>query len=311
MRTSCRPGNRYVTAAKQLVGAHVAIDMLAGSFGAGGLRRRERSPAIIAADLLARRSMTRCGARAGNTRSTHPVRVDSEHRAPACRSANREVARCGTRERRRSCCADLGGGHSLRANATRARASELCLQDAAAVAPRLSTLALLCSSGSVRGRGSGDYGAGPNHVLPTAGTAWSKGGLSVIFAGCAPGCASSDSAAARPAHRDAAVGSVESRGSKRTLVPPNGGGLSVRSDCDTFQGSLLGAPIGRPSLPYCSLFSFFHNTSRHSAPRSAGPTRAVTWGGESPQTARREAGAICFQEGRQRRGRPPARCSPP
>src|SRR5207245_7993155 len=55
---------------------------------------------------------------------------------------------------------------------------ELCLQDSAAVAPLLGNYgALFIGSGSAEVLG--DYGAGPNHVLPTAGTARAKGGLSV------------------------------------------------------------------------------------------------------------------------------------
>ena len=57
----------------------------------------------------------------------------------------------------------------------------------------------------------GDYGAGPNHVLPTAGTARSKGGLSVYtFLRVRTWLRIDDSAAARPLVEDAAwFGRVE------------------------------------------------------------------------------------------------------
>jgi phosphoribosyl-ATP pyrophosphohydrolase/phosphoribosyl-AMP cyclohydrolase/histidinol dehydrogenase len=81
---------------------------------------------------------------------------------------------------------------------------ELCLRDAAAVAPRLAHFgALFIGSGSAEVLG--DYGAGPNHVLPTAGTARSKGGLSVYtFLRVRTWLRIDDSAAARPLIEDAA-----------------------------------------------------------------------------------------------------------
>src|SRR5216117_4008050 len=47
------PGNRYVTAAKQLVGGRAAIDMLAGPSELLVFADSSASPAVIAADLLA------------------------------------------------------------------------------------------------------------------------------------------------------------------------------------------------------------------------------------------------------------------
>ena len=87
---------------------------------------------------------------------------------------------------------------------------ELCLQDAAAVAPRLGHYgALFIGSGSAEVLG--DYGAGPNHVLPTAGTARSKGGLSVYtFLRVRSWLRIDDGAAAQPLIEDAAwFGRVE------------------------------------------------------------------------------------------------------
>ena len=53
------------------------------------------------------------------------------------------------------------------------------LEDAASVAPRLRHYGALFI-GSASAEVLGDYGAGPNHVLPTAGTARFSGGLSVF-----------------------------------------------------------------------------------------------------------------------------------
>jgi phosphoribosyl-ATP pyrophosphohydrolase/phosphoribosyl-AMP cyclohydrolase/histidinol dehydrogenase len=80
----------------------------------------------------------------------------------------------------------------------------LDLPDAAAVAPRLAHYgALFIGSGS--SVVLGDYGAGPNHVLPTAGTARLAGGLSVYaFLRVRTWIRIDDPAAARPLLDDAA-----------------------------------------------------------------------------------------------------------
>jgi len=80
---------------------------------------------------------------------------------------------------------------------------QLELRDAAAVAPRLSHYgALFVGAGAAEVLG--DYGAGPNHVLPTGGTARSTGGLSVYtFLRVRTWLRIDDRAAARPLLEDA------------------------------------------------------------------------------------------------------------
>ncbi|PYP58419.1 MAG: histidinol dehydrogenase, partial [Gemmatimonadetes bacterium] len=79
-----------------------------------------------------------------------------------------------------------------------------CLGDAAAVAPRVEHFgALFIGAGSAEVLG--DYGAGPNHVLPTAGTTRSQGGLSVYtFLRVRTWLRIDDPATARPLVEDAA-----------------------------------------------------------------------------------------------------------
>jgi phosphoribosyl-ATP pyrophosphohydrolase/phosphoribosyl-AMP cyclohydrolase/histidinol dehydrogenase len=87
---------------------------------------------------------------------------------------------------------------------------EVYMQDAAAVATRLSHFgAVFIGGGSAEVLG--DYGAGPNHVLPTAGTARSQGGLSVYaFLRVRTWLRIDDPAAAQPLVEDAAwFGRVE------------------------------------------------------------------------------------------------------
>ena len=172
------PGNRYVTAAKQLVAGRVAIDMLAGPSELVVFADATASPAVIAADLLAQ---------AEHDPDAMPVLVALDPTLPDRVDAElaRQLADLPTAETARA--ALLNGGVVLVARVEEGIAAcdalapehiELLLDRAAEVAPRLAHFgALFIGAGSAEVLG--DYGAGPNHVLPTAGTARSKGGLSV------------------------------------------------------------------------------------------------------------------------------------
>src|SRR6266540_2116304 len=170
------PGNRYVTAAKQLVAGRVAIDLLAGPSELVVFADATASPAVIAADLLAQ---------AEHDPDAMPVLVALDPTLPDRVDAAlaRQLADLPTGETARA--ALWNGGVIVVANVEEGIAAcdalahvELLLETAAAVAPRLAHFgALFIGAGSAEVLG--DYGAGPNHVLPTAGTARSKGGLSV------------------------------------------------------------------------------------------------------------------------------------
>ena len=204
------PGNRYVSAAKQLLAGRVAIDMLAGPSELVVFADFTTSPAVIAADLLAQAEHDPDALPVLVTLDpTHPERVETE--------LARQLADLPTAEVARAALAN--GGVVVVANVEEGIAAcdalapehlELCLQDAAAVAPRLGHYgALFIGSGSAEVLG--DYGAGPNHVLPTAGTARSKGGLSVYtFLRVRSWLRIDDGAAAQPLIEDAAwFGRVE------------------------------------------------------------------------------------------------------
>ena len=204
------PGNRYVTAAKQLVAGRVAIDMLAGPSELVVFADATASPAVIAADLLAQ---------AEHDPDAMPVLVALDSTLPDRVDAElaRQLADLPTGETARAALGN--GGAIVVANVEEGIAAcdalapehvELLLQDAAAVAPRLAHFgALFIGAGSAEVLG--DYGAGPNHVLPTAGTARSKGGLSVYtFLRVHTWLRIDDQTAARPLIEDAAwFGRVE------------------------------------------------------------------------------------------------------
>ena len=204
------PGNRYVTAAKQLVGSRVAIDMLAGPTELVIFADATASPTTVAADLLAQ---------AEHDPDAVPIlvsldatltdRVEAElarqlavlPTAPVATQAlaNGGVVVVESTEQGINACDALAPEHL-----------ELCLQNADRVAPQLANCgALFVGSGAAEVLG--DYGAGPNHVLPTGGTARSKGALSVYtFLRVRTWLRIDDAAAARPLIEDAAwFGRVE------------------------------------------------------------------------------------------------------
>jgi histidinol dehydrogenase len=170
------PGNRYVTAAKRLVSADCAIDLLAGPteavvFAASG------NPTFIAADLLAQ----------------------AEHDPDAVALFVTTSARFG-----RSVAAEIEGQLARLPKSNPARRS-LAKSGAVLVAPDLAaavrfvnrfapehlslpgTASRLAdrfdSAGSIflgdwSAQSFGDYATGTNHVLPTGGVARARGGLS-------------------------------------------------------------------------------------------------------------------------------------
>ena len=173
------PGNRWVTAAKQLVAGQVGIDMLAGPSELLVLADGHADPATIAADLLAQAEHDADAMPVLVT--TAPELVDAVEAAltrqleglPTRSVAEPALQRgyavvCGSLERAVAVCDALAPEH-LQLSVTRP----------AELLPRLRHY-----GAAFLGEGSaevlGDYGAGPNHVLPTAGGARFGGGLSVL-----------------------------------------------------------------------------------------------------------------------------------
>jgi histidinol dehydrogenase len=204
------PGNRYVTAAKQLIAGRVAIDMLAGPSELTVLADASADPGMVAADLLAQ---------AEHDPDAVPVLVSPD--AGLIEAVERELARqletLPTAEIARA--ALLNGGAILVADLDAGIAAcdrlapehlELIVADADRLAPRLRHYgALFIGAGAAEVLG--DYGAGPNHVLPTGRTARSAGGLSVLsFLRVRTWLRIDEPQAARPLAEDAAwFGRVE------------------------------------------------------------------------------------------------------
>ncbi len=173
------PGNRWVTAAKKLVSGDVGIDMLAGPSELVVLADDSADPAIVAADLLAQ---------AEHDPDAVPSLVTTSR--ALVDAVARELARqLGTLPTAPTARAALANGAAYLApdldaalrivDAIAPEHLEVLTRDARAVAGRCAHFgAVFIGPGAAEV--FGDYGVGPNHVLPTGGTARFSAGLSVF-----------------------------------------------------------------------------------------------------------------------------------
>jgi histidinol dehydrogenase len=165
------PGNSYVTTAKKIVAFDCAIDMLAGPTEAL-IVSHTGNPIFIAADLVAQ---------AEHDPETSVVFVTTSAKLA------KEVAKQ---------CSRLAGGNSIALEALKrnglaivTRKKVEAIDIANAIASEHTTVesgdaAKIKSAGSIfigdySAQPLGDYASGPNHVLPTGGSARFRGGLSV------------------------------------------------------------------------------------------------------------------------------------
>ena len=173
------PGNVWVTAAKRLVAGEVSVDLPAGPSELLVIADASADPRLVAADLLAQ---------AEHDALARPWLLTTEESLIEAvdRELDRQLATLPTAATAR---AALSGG-----GAVRCRDDEELLRLADAIAPEHLQLCVERPDrlqGRLRHYGAvflgsrtaevfGDYGAGPNHVLPTGGAARHSGGLSVL-----------------------------------------------------------------------------------------------------------------------------------
>jgi histidinol dehydrogenase len=173
------PGNRWVTAAKRAVSGEVAIDMLAGPSELVVVADASADPALVAADLLAQ---------AEHDADALPVlvsldralldAVDGELDAQLATLSTADVARQALRNSMAVWASGLDQAVVL-CDRLAPEHLALHLADSEAAAPHFRHYgAMFVGAGAAEVLG--DYGAGPNHVLPTGGTARSFGALSVM-----------------------------------------------------------------------------------------------------------------------------------
>jgi len=173
------PGNRFVTAAKSIVAGHCAIDMLAGPSECLVLADAAADARLVAADLLAQAEHdTDALPVLVTTSAALADAVDAQLALQLSALPTRAVAAVSAAKGFCVVCASLDEAVAV-TDRLAPEHLELQVADAAAVAARLASY-----GGLFVGAGTaevfGDYGAGPNHVLPTSGTARYTGGLSVF-----------------------------------------------------------------------------------------------------------------------------------
>jgi phosphoribosyl-ATP pyrophosphohydrolase/phosphoribosyl-AMP cyclohydrolase/histidinol dehydrogenase len=172
------PGNAWVTAAKHIVSGIVGIDMLAGPSELLVVADETADPGTIAADLLAQAEHDAdASAMLVTTDHSLPDRVETELHTQLGTLATRDTARAALANGFACVARDTHELVSL-ADAIAAEHLEIMMDNAEAIASRIANAGGVFI-GAASAEVLGDYGAGPNHTLPTGGTARFAAGLSV------------------------------------------------------------------------------------------------------------------------------------
>lgn len=174
------PGNRWVTAAKQHLVGEVGIDGLAGPSELLVLADEHADAATVAADLLGQAEHDPDAVPMLVSTSTELLdAVQQELQRQLATLPTAATARAALQQNGMALLVqDLAEAIAI-ANQLAPEHLELLLQDADTVARALTAYGGLFV-GSCSAEVFGDYGAGPNHVLPTAGGARFQAGLSVM-----------------------------------------------------------------------------------------------------------------------------------
>ena len=198
------PGNHYVTAAKRIVAGDVGIDLLAGPSELIVFADASADPALVAADLLAQAEHDPCALPVLVSASTSlSAQVELEIRQQLSDLPGADVARAALANGGVITVDTIDDGVTV-CDAIAPEHLQLHLADAPTVAPRLAHYGALFI-GAAAGEVLADYGIGPNHVLPTGGTARRTGGLSVLtFLRVRTWVRITDASAARGVMEDAA-----------------------------------------------------------------------------------------------------------
>jgi len=173
------PGNRWVTAAKRYVSGYVGIDMLAGPSELVVWADETADAKVIAADLIAQAEHDTDALPVLVTTSGELIsRVNS-----ALQDQLKSLPGQATAE------TALAHGYAVLAESVEEAAQacnrlapehlEVHVEDLEDAAPRLDHFGALFLGGGAA-EVFGDYGVGPNHVLPTGGNARFSAGLSIL-----------------------------------------------------------------------------------------------------------------------------------
>ncbi|MDR0784266.1 MAG: histidinol dehydrogenase [Treponema sp.] len=167
------PGNKYVAAAKRLLFGEVGVDFVAGPSDVLVIAGTNADPNFVAADMLAQAEHdtdARARALVPNRRVADAVAAAVEERLATAPAATASIEAGGL----------IVVYHSLEDAVRIANAvapEHLELQDVDFLPGLVNFGALFM--GAAAAEVLGDYSAGPNHTLPTSGSARFSGGLSV------------------------------------------------------------------------------------------------------------------------------------
>jgi histidinol dehydrogenase len=174
------PGNIYVTAAKRICRSQVGIDAEAGPTEIAILADHSADPVHVAADLISQAEHDEMAASVLVTTSERLAdATDAELAAQLLTTMHRERVTAALTGRQSAIVLvdDIEAGIRT-VNAYAAEHLEIQTNDAAAVAGRVRSAGAIFV-GAWSPVSLGDYCAGSNHVLPTAGCARHSSGLSV------------------------------------------------------------------------------------------------------------------------------------
>jgi len=173
------PGNRFVTAAKRLLYGRVGLDTIAGPSELLVVASPDAAPARVAADLLAQAEHDPDAVPllcAFDEATVEAVREEAERQLAALPTA--PIARQALAAGGALLAADPDEAAAI-CNAVAPEHLHLHGELAESLAPRVHRYGSLFL-GAATPEAAGDYGAGPNHTLPTSGAAAFDSGLSVF-----------------------------------------------------------------------------------------------------------------------------------
>ncbi|CAI5718877.1 unnamed protein product [Peronospora destructor] len=172
------PGNKWVTAAKSLVYGICAIDMLAGPSECLVIADETADPSTIASDLLAQAEHdTAAVPILVTTTQTMIDTVNEELTKQLETLPSAPTASISVKNGFAVLCPDMATCVNV-SDVLAPEHLEIITSNAREVADQVTNYGGLFIGGRAA-EVFGDYGAGPNHVLPTGGTAKYTGGLSV------------------------------------------------------------------------------------------------------------------------------------
>jgi histidinol dehydrogenase len=173
------PGNAYVTAAKRAVYGTCGIDALAGPSEIVIVASSDTNADIVAADLLAQ-------AEHDDDARALLLTDDRAFASSVASCVERRLATLSTAATARRSLERRGGYAIVVLDETPALCDHLAPEHLSLQGARAESLATQFTAygtifvGSGAGEVLGDYGSGPNHVLPTGGSARFSSGLSVF-----------------------------------------------------------------------------------------------------------------------------------